>query len=37
MSPTADPPSKTPTLTLLKQRELAWGIVLATQNPVDLR
>src|SRR5512137_1410626 len=35
--PTANPPSKTPLLTLLKQaRAFGLGIVLATQNPVDL-
>lgn len=35
--PTANPPSKTPLLTLLKQaRAFGVGIVLATQNPVDL-
>ena len=35
--PTANPPSKTPMLTLLKQaRAFGLGIVLATQNPVDL-
>ncbi|WP_040593989.1 ATP-binding protein [Schlesneria paludicola] len=35
--PTANPPSKTPMLTLLKQaRAFGVGIVLATQNPVDL-
>ncbi len=35
--PTANPPSKTPMLTLLKQaRAYGLGIVLATQNPVDL-
>lgn len=35
--PTAMPPSKTPMLTLLKQaRAYGIGIVLATQNPVDL-
>lgn len=35
--PTANPPSKTPLLTLLKQaRAFGMGIVLATQNPVDL-
>ena len=33
----ANPPSKTPLLTLLKQaRAFGVGIVLATQNPVDL-
>ena len=37
LPPTANPPSKTPLLTLLKQaRALGLGIVLATQNPVDL-
>ncbi len=35
--PTAVPPSKTPMLTLLKQaRAYGLGVVLATQNPVDL-
>ncbi len=35
--PTSNPPSKTPMLTLLKQaRAFGLGIVLATQNPVDL-
>ncbi len=35
--PSANPPSKTPMLTLLKQaRAYGLGIVLATQNPVDL-
>ncbi len=35
--PTAEPPSKKPMLTLLKQaRAFGLGIVLATQNPVDL-
>ncbi|MBK6769609.1 MAG: ATP-binding protein [Ardenticatenales bacterium] len=35
--PTANPPSKTPLLALLKQaRAFGLGIVLATQNPVDL-
>lgn len=35
--PTANPPSKLPMLTLLKQaRAYGLGIVLATQNPVDL-
>jgi hypothetical protein len=35
--PVANPPSKTPLLTLLKQaRAYGVGIVLATQNPVDL-
>jgi len=35
--PTANPPSKTPMLTLLKQaRAYGLGIVLSTQNPVDL-
>jgi hypothetical protein len=37
LPPTANPPSKTPMLTLLKQaRAFGLGIVLATQNPVDL-
>lgn len=35
--PTANPPSKQPLLTLLKQaRAYGVGVVLATQNPVDL-
>ncbi len=35
--PTANPPSKTPLLTLLKQgRAFGLGVVLVTQNPVDL-
>jgi hypothetical protein len=35
--PTAVPPSKVPMLTLLKQaRAFGLGVVLATQNPVDL-
>jgi len=35
--PTAEPPSKKPLLTLLKQaRAYGLGVVLATQNPVDL-
>ncbi len=35
--PSANPPSKTPMLTLLKQaRAYGLGCVLATQNPVDL-
>ncbi|NIN71264.1 MAG: ATP-binding protein [Gemmatimonadetes bacterium] len=35
--PVANPPSKTPLLTLLKQgRAYGVGVVLATQNPVDL-
>ncbi len=35
--PTANPPSKGPLLTLLKQgRAAGIGVVLATQNPVDL-
>lgn len=35
--PTANPPSKPPMLTLLKQaRAFGLGITLATQNPVDL-
>ena len=35
--PTAKPPSKMPMLTLLKQaRAFGLGVVLATQNPVDL-
>jgi hypothetical protein len=37
LPPIANPPSKTPLLTLLKQaRAFGLGIVLATQNPVDL-
>ncbi|MEP7119070.1 MAG: ATP-binding protein, partial [Acidobacteriota bacterium] len=37
MPPTANPPSKTPLLTLLKQaRAFGLGCVLSTQNPVDL-
>ena len=35
--PTANPPSKTPLLTLFKQaRAFGLGVVLATQNPMDL-
>jgi len=35
--PVANPPSKRPLLTLLKQgRAFGLGVVLATQNPVDL-
>jgi hypothetical protein len=35
--PTANPPSKVPMLTLLKQaRAFGLGVMLATQNPVDL-
>lgn len=35
--PTANPPAKVPMLTLLKQaRAYGLGVVLATQNPVDL-
>ncbi len=35
--PTANPPSKVPMLTLLKQaRAYGLGVVLSTQNPVDL-
>ena len=35
--PTANPPTKPPMLTLLKQaRAFGLGVVLATQNPVDL-
>lgn len=35
--PNANPPSKTPMLTLLKQaRAFGVGVVLSTQNPVDL-
>ncbi|MBE7553568.1 MAG: ATP-binding protein [Anaerolineales bacterium] len=37
LPPTSSPPSKLPMLTLLKQaRAFGVGIVLATQNPVDL-
>jgi hypothetical protein len=37
LPPTANPPTKTPLLTLLKQaRAYGVGLVLATQNPVDL-
>jgi len=37
LPPTANPPSKVPLLTLLKQaRAYGLGCVLATQNPVDL-
>ncbi len=37
MPPSAEPPSKRPLLTLLKQaRAYGLGVVLATQNPVDL-
>jgi len=37
MPPVANPPSKRPLLTLLKQaRAFGLGLVLATQNPVDL-
>jgi hypothetical protein len=37
MPPVANPPSKAPMLTLLKQaRAFGLGVVLATQNPVDL-
>jgi len=37
LPPTANPPSKLPLLTLLKQaRAFGLGAVLATQNPVDL-
>lgn len=37
MPPVAEPPSKRPFLTLLKQaRAYGLGLVLATQNPVDL-
>jgi hypothetical protein len=37
LPPTANPPSKQPLLTLLKQaRAYGVGVVLATQNPVDL-
>src|SRR5204863_5524640 len=35
--PSANPPSKVPMLTLLKQaRAFGVGVMLATQNPVDL-
>src|SRR6185295_1048806 len=35
--PTANPPSKAPLLTLMKQaRAFGVGVMLATQNPVDL-
>ncbi|HWL07258.1 MAG TPA: DUF87 domain-containing protein [Planctomicrobium sp.] len=37
LPPTANPPSKLPLLTLLKQaRAYGVGLILATQNPVDL-
>lgn len=37
LPPVANPPSKTPLLTLLKQaRAFGLGVVLATQNPADL-
>ena len=37
LPPSANPPSKTPMLTLLKQaRAFGLGVVLSTQNPVDL-
>ncbi len=37
LPPVANPPSKLPLLTLLKQaRAFGLGVVLATQNPVDL-
>ena len=37
LPPVANPPSKAPMLTLLKQaRAFGLGVVLATQNPVDL-
>ncbi len=37
LPPSANPPSKTPMLTLLKQaRAQGLGVVLATQNPVDV-
>ena len=37
MPPSAEPPSKRPMLTLLKQaRAYGLGVVLSTQNPVDL-
>jgi hypothetical protein len=37
LPPVAEPPSKKPLLTLLKQaRAYGFGVVLATQNPVDI-
>lgn len=37
LPPVAEPPSKKPLLTLMKQgRAFGFGVVLATQNPVDL-
>ena len=37
LPPVSNPPSKTPLLTLLKQaRAFGFGVLLATQNPVDL-
>ena len=37
LPPVANPPSKAPILTLLKQaRAFGFGVVLSTQNPVDL-
>ena len=37
LPPTANPPSKKPMLTMLKQaRAFGLGVLLATQNPVDL-
>ncbi|MCB1098648.1 MAG: DUF87 domain-containing protein [Verrucomicrobiae bacterium] len=37
LPPTADPPSKKPLMTMLKQaRAYGLGVLLATQNPVDL-
>ena len=37
LPPVANPPSKKPLLTLLKQaRAFGFGVVLATQNPVDI-
>ena len=37
LPPIANPPSKQPLMTLLKQaRAFGLGIILATQNPVDL-
>ncbi len=37
LPPTANPPSKSPLLTLLKQaRAFGLGLVLSTQNPIDL-
>jgi hypothetical protein len=37
LPPTANPPSKKPMMTMLKQgRAFGFGVLLATQNPVDL-